>query len=196
MENNIKIKQVTSTKYLGIVFDEQLNWTDQIHQLCKKLAQACGIIRTIKPFLNYKTLLSVYYCIVYSHLQYGIIIWGNANKTKLLKLNNLHNKIIKLVKGKIKRENNPKLEELTPLLSIDQIFKLEIGKFMFRYCNKQLPICFLQYFKTIDSIHNYSTRLSKQNSYFLPRYRLKQSQKLLTYSGAKLWSEIPSDIKI
>jgi len=195
LENNIKIKQVTSTKYLGIVFDEQLNWTDQIHQLCKKLAQACGIIRTIKPFLNYKTLLSVYYCIVYSHLQYGIIIWGNANKTKLLKLNNLHNKIIKLIKEKIKRENKPKLEQLTPLLSIEQIFKLEIGKFMFRYYNKQLPICFLQYFKTIDSIHNYSTRLSKQNNYFLPRYRLKQSQKLLTYSGAKLWSEIPSDIK-
>ena len=81
------------------------------------------------------------------------------------------------------------------LLNIEQIYKLEIVKFMFRYNANQLPTSFIKYFISIESIHNYPTRLSKHQNYFLPRYRLQQSQKLISYTGAKLWSEIPENIK-
>ena len=65
---------------------------------------------------------------------------------------------------------------------------------MFRYNANQLPTSFIKYFTSIQSIHTYLTRLSKQQNYFL-RYRLQQSQKLISYTGAKLWSEIPENIK-
>ena len=120
----------------------------------------------------------------YSQLQYGILAWGNANKTNLSPLNKVHNGIIKMIQEKENFQTN--------LLNIKQIYKLEIGKFMFRYNANQLPTSFIKYF---TSIHSYPTRLSKQQNYFLPRYRLQQSQKLISYTGAKLWSEIPENIK-
>ena len=120
----------------------------------------------------------------YSQLQYGILAWGNA-KNNLSTLNKVHNRIIKMIQENFQ----------TNLLSIEQIYKLEIGKFMFRYNANQLPTSFIKYFISIESIHSYLTRLSKQQNYFLPRYRLQQSQKLISYTGAKLWSEIPKNIK-
>ena len=61
LTNSIKLEQVKSLKYLGIVFGEKLKWTNHVQLLCKKLVQVCGILRTIKPLVNSKTLLNVYY---------------------------------------------------------------------------------------------------------------------------------------
>ena len=187
MTDSIKLEQVKSFKCLGVVLDEKLKWTNHIQLLCKKLAQICGILRIIKPLVNSKTLLNVYYCMAYSQLQYGILAWGNANKTNLSPLNKVHNRIIKMIQEKENFQTN--------LLNIEQIYKLEIGKFMFRYNANQLPTSFIKYFTSIESIHSYPTRLSKQQNYFLPQYRLQQSQKLISYTGAKLCSEIPENIK-
>ena len=81
------------------------------------------------------------------------------------------------------------------LLNIEQIYKLEIGKFMFCYNANQHPTSFIKYFTSIKSINSYPTRLFKQQNYFLPRYRFQQSQKFISYTGAKLWSETPENIK-
>ena len=69
LTNSIKLEQIKSLKYLGVVLDEKLKWTNHIQLLCKKLAQVCRILRTIKPLVNSKTLLNVYYCMAYSQLQ-------------------------------------------------------------------------------------------------------------------------------
>ena len=37
------IKQVTEFKYLGIIFDNKLNWQKHIEYLCVKLSKAAGI---------------------------------------------------------------------------------------------------------------------------------------------------------
>ena len=41
LTNSIKLEQVKSFKYLGVVLDEKLKWTNHIQLLCKKLAQVC-----------------------------------------------------------------------------------------------------------------------------------------------------------
>ena len=65
LTNSIKLEQVKSLKYLGVVLDKKLKWTNDIQLLCKKLAQVCGILRTTKPLVNSNTLLNVYYCMAY-----------------------------------------------------------------------------------------------------------------------------------
>ena len=90
LTNLIKLEHVKSLKYLRVVIDEKLKWTNHIQLLCKKFAQFCGILRTIKLLVNSKTLLNVYYCMAYSQLQYGIFAWGNANETNLSPLNQVH----------------------------------------------------------------------------------------------------------
>ena len=131
-----------------------------------KFAQAQGAIRRIQPLLDKKALLNVYYCSAYSFLQCSISTWGNANNTDLKSIY----KIINLLhKNKDKNHSNINHEAQVKLLSTEQIFKLEIGKFIHKLYNNQLPKNFKKYVIEIKQIRSYSTRSSCNKNYFLPR---------------------------
>ena len=46
------IKQVDSTKYLGITFDSNLTWKSHINELCLKLSKTVGILSKVRHFVN------------------------------------------------------------------------------------------------------------------------------------------------
>ena len=72
-------------EYLGVTFDISLSFKLHIDKLTKKLSRSVGILAKLKPYLNSKALLSLYYAIFHSHLQYGLITWSSTFKTYLKK---------------------------------------------------------------------------------------------------------------
>jgi len=72
---------------------------------------------------------------------------------------------------------------------------MSAGKFMHSYENNQLPSHFNHYFKSIQTVHKYPTRLACSKNFFLPRVNSSQGQCSLKFSGPKVWSEIPDHIK-
>ena len=73
--NNVPIENVSSSKYLGLILDQNLTFAEQIKIIETKASRAIGIISKIKPFLPAKTLISLYYSLLHPHLLYGIVIW-------------------------------------------------------------------------------------------------------------------------
>ena len=95
---NLSLPVVTSFKFLGIWLDKDLNWNVHVNKLITKIKQNLHMLRQGKNFLNQHAKKILYYAQIYSHLSYGIITWGNMiDNTKLVKLNKLHEKAIKLV---------------------------------------------------------------------------------------------------
>ena len=68
----------TKIKYLGIIMDDRLTWKHHIYELRKKINKSVGIIYQMKNLCPLPVLLSLYYSLVHSHLNYGICVWGNA----------------------------------------------------------------------------------------------------------------------
>jgi len=83
-----KLKQEHCVKYLGVYFDDQLKWNKRIEHIETKLSRAIGALFKLRKYVPQKALISVYYSIVYSHLTYAIIAWGNSTKTIMQKLQN------------------------------------------------------------------------------------------------------------
>ena len=104
----------------------------------------------------------VYHALVKSRLQYGIILWGSANKTALDKLNKLHNKAIRTVTG---LPNNTPINELyykANLLKIMDLYKLDLAKYMFKQQSKMnhthnIP----ENLMLVNTVHKHNTRHSK-----------------------------------
>lgn len=46
------IKQVESTKYLGITFDSNLTWKSHINELCLKLSKTVGILSKVRCYVS------------------------------------------------------------------------------------------------------------------------------------------------
>ncbi|EDO28037.1 predicted protein, partial [Nematostella vectensis] len=70
-------------KYLGIMIDSHLNWKCHITELCKKLKRNLGALSKIRYFVNINILKQLYYSLVFPHITYGILVWGNTYSTTL-----------------------------------------------------------------------------------------------------------------
>ena len=46
------IKQVDSTKYLGVTLGTYFSWTTHVDNLCKKISSRIGILKRIRPSLD------------------------------------------------------------------------------------------------------------------------------------------------
>jgi hypothetical protein len=55
------ISNALHTKFLGLTIDSMLQWRTHIDQLIIKLSTDCYVIRSLKPYMPHKTLLSIYY---------------------------------------------------------------------------------------------------------------------------------------
>ena len=143
--------------------------------------------------------MSVYYSLVYSHLQYAIICWVNSSKTIKHKLQVKQNRIIKTLCKKFDTETRLKpLCEQLQVLNIDEIYKLEVAKFMAKVNLNKLPVfCSnqLRIFRTLSSIHTYSTRSVSSKSFYVQRTSVVKTNQSLKISGVKIWNSLPRHIR-
>ena len=92
LQQNV-LNRVRNVKYLGMLIDDGLNWDPHIKQLSLQLSKFSAMIYRLRNFLDIETLKLLYYSLIYSRVQYGIILWGTATYTRqkkiVLRLNNI-----------------------------------------------------------------------------------------------------------
>jgi len=82
--DNKQISSIHSTKFLGLVIDNNLSLHCHIDQMIPKLNETSHVIRSLKPLLSFETLNMVYFSIVHSIISYGIIFWGVSTHSKII----------------------------------------------------------------------------------------------------------------
>jgi hypothetical protein len=75
--NNIQIEQGTSFNFLGITIDKQLTWKQHVDKICGKISRAIGILNKLKNLLPLQIKINMYNSMISSHINYGILAWGN-----------------------------------------------------------------------------------------------------------------------
>ena len=96
--NNQQIAREQTFKYLGITFSENLNWSDYLTDVSRKINQRIGLLRRIKAFLSVKDRLTIYNSLILPLFDYADIIWGDKNNSTLMdQLQILQNKAAKTI---------------------------------------------------------------------------------------------------
>ena len=146
----------------------------------------------MKNLAPLKILLSLYYALFHSHLNYGICVWGNASEQELHHIYLSQKKVIRILTNSDYLANTASLFAKTGILKLDDIFKLQMAALMWDFENGSLPQCFSNYFTKVNQRHNYSTRLANSN-------KLQTSQRVNTdshgktmfkFQGSRLWNTI------
>ena len=97
--NNSPIRKVTSTKFLGVIIDDKLNWSAHMEYLIKKLRSAVGVLSRIKHNIPKQVHKTLYYALFESHLTYGITVWGGAGKAHIEKIFKIQKHCIRILYG-------------------------------------------------------------------------------------------------
>ena len=75
---NNMIKYQHTTKYLGIILDDQLNWKSHITEVNKKITKYIGIFGKVRHLVPKECLISLYYAFIYPRINYGIEMYSQT----------------------------------------------------------------------------------------------------------------------
>ena len=193
--NDITINRVHTVKYLGLFIDDNLKWTSQINYLSTQLARCTGLFYRLRNFVSRETLCMLYYSLVYSRIQYGITAWATANKTSQEIIRVRLNKILRIILFRNLYTPTSQMYKELQVLKVEDIYQLELAKFMYQLHHSQLPKNFYHSFRKLNTIHQHETRLINSTTYYRPRINKLFSQKLFSHRGSKLWGNLESELK-
>ena len=143
---NTPIQKISSFKLLGVILDQHLSWKDHILSLKKKLQTLLVVTMKIKPCLSKDSLLIIYHSLLISHIRYCINNWCFENSTLIRKLQSICNRFLKMTFNLQHNSDVTEAMKDAQLLTINNLYNLEIAQMMFKYENKQLPPAFNNFF--------------------------------------------------
>ncbi len=79
------IKQVKSTKSLGLHIDEHLSWSVHVDAISKKIASGIGALKRIRPFVPRTTLHAIFHSLIQHILTIAVLCGGIVIKLLLQK---------------------------------------------------------------------------------------------------------------
>ena len=101
--DGMELKEVSETKFLGVMIDNKLSWDSHIKSLTKKLASCTGSIKRICESLPEDLYTDLYHTLFESYLTYGITVWGVTADSKLDPLFKSQKKVIRILFGDKKK---------------------------------------------------------------------------------------------
>ena len=159
------IRNTKETKFLGLWIDENLRWNTHIQKLILKLSRNMNLIKYNQYMMPTHTKKLIYHSHIASHIQYGLLLWGNnATEEQLNKLQKLQTKCLKYT---LPHQTTDKLNSKLQILKIKDMLKLANWKFGYKLANRQLPpriitICSEDSKnQTLLPSHQYNTRNKK-----------------------------------
>ena len=76
--NKVFIEQVKHTKFLGVIFDDNLNWSNHISYINSTMAKGLGIICRAKKYFTSTALINLYNAFILPYLIYCVEVWENT----------------------------------------------------------------------------------------------------------------------
>jgi len=152
-----------------------------------------GVISKIRYKLDVNTALLLYNTLILPHLNYCNIVWGSACQSTLKRLYILQKRALKICTLRDWKVSSDELFKDCNKVSLININKIQIAKFVFSFINNQLPPCFKDFFRINTNVHNHFTR--NNNNMFNVFSKTNIRKKSLSVMGPVLWNSLPEHIK-
>ena len=151
--NSIELEQVDNFDFLGLTINKHLSWKPHIDKIANKISKFNGILNKLKHFLPKNILRTLYFSLIQSQLNYGILIWGFESN----RLEKLQKKSMRIISCSKYNAHTEPLFKSNRILKMKDMFSLNVLKFYFRLVNKNVPAYFNDYVD-LNRIHSHDTR--------------------------------------
>lgn len=193
--NNITINRVKCCKYLGVLIDDCLSWSEHIEYVKTKVIQTTGFMYKYRDLLSPHYRKVIYFALIYPNVIYGIEIYGKTFSSYLQPLNVAVNRALRIMQ-------NATLD--TPLLTLYTCFNTLPVLYLHQFLlNKLIHRCIYQpntvpniirdIFNCDTQVHNYSTR--SNTSLYLYRYSDPGYQNSFSHYACSNWNHLPNIIR-
>ena len=196
MINGQSVNAVDSCKYLGLTVDSHVSWSKHIGSLCSKLASRIGILYRLSQFLPTNSLVTLYYALIQSVIDYGLTVWGHTSCNNLMMIQRFQNRAARICTGCFDHEiqSNILIKSLT-WLNVKERCDFLTGILMYKCMHNIAPNYLCDLFTFSIDMHSANTRNALRYDLHIPFTSTSGFKKSLSFYGAKLWNSIPFSIR-
>ena len=187
--NNQPLKKVFSTRFLGIMIDNNLNWKEHINVISSKVSKCIGIIYKLNKILPYKTLLLLYKSLILPHFSYCHVVWGNAAACRLQRLIVLQKRALRAIHKTSYRSHTEPLFIESKIIPFPKLFSYHASIFLFKLQHDLFPATFTRSFSLPTSRQTANTRRQTLPYISTTKFRTTFGQRCLLNSITKLFNE-------
>lgn len=191
--DNKLLKQVTTTKFLGIHMDNYLSWETHVNHISKKLTTGLYVLNSLKHSLPSCNLRMIYSCIMHCHIIYGCILWGNCYKKFLNRIAVAQKKALRIICHKGYNAPSSPLFKAMNILKIEDLYRLQVCQFMYKTNHMFVPTPLINMYNRRNETHQYTTRHC--NDFSIPNYKSEKLRRSFTVTGPKLWFNLCENMK-
>ena len=168
--DGVNIEWVAEYKYLGLILTTNMSFGPHINSICTKVSQYSGIFYQLNKTLPRQVMVLLYNSFVLPHLIMHIEMWGAAPHYHLNKIIIKQNQLLRSILGIRMVNGMPTMHTIEmykslKFLTIPNLFKLHIFKFLIMMLNGCLPFFYDKLLRPYEAGHHYSTRT---NAFRLP----------------------------
>ena len=119
------------------------------------------------------------------NISYGILAWGSVYKTHISKIQVKQNHIVRLILFATafggERESAKPLLNLLGLLTVNNIYCLQVSKFVHSWHKGCLPELFTNMFQYASNIHHYNTKYTAKKNLYKPSVRTNIGKQSISF---------------
>jgi len=101
--NGIRTKYVSSCRYLGVIIDNELQWSAHIDYIYCHLLKYVGIFYKLRNKLPKRVPKNIYFASVHPYILYGVEIYANTSRTHIDRLLKINNTLLRILQYQTKR---------------------------------------------------------------------------------------------
>ena len=193
-EANINENRISNTRFeklLGVTFDNQLNFNHHISKICKTASNKLHALARVSNYINEDKRRMLFNSYFSSHFNYCPLIWMNHNKSINKKINNLHERALRLIYC----DHSSDFQELLQRdnsVTIHQKNIQALAIMMYKVVNSITPTIVSELF----SYSNVNYNLRSGSQFHQPSANtVWNGQETISYLGPKIWNMVPEEMK-
>lgn len=176
------IKQVGSSKFLGIILDETISWVPHVNELCGKLGSICFLLRRLHYLCDLPALKMVYFAHFHSLISYGVMFWGNSSTASRVFI--MQKRAIRSILGFKCNESCREHFKNLKIMTLPSLYLYSI--LLWTFSNADV-------LSLNSDIHSYNTK--SKNNFHLVACRTTLGQRDPAYAGPLYFNLLPHTIR-
>ena len=171
-----------------------MTWSEHIDSVANKISRAIGGLRQIRPFVTFDTLLTIYKSLILPLFDYCNVVWDNANKGELDRLQKIQNRA-----GRVITQSSYDIRSQDILKSLkwenltDRRFRHEMI-LMHKIMNDQTPQYLRSQFTKLSDSNHYNPR-GRETKLALPLPKTESMRKSFKFRAASRWNNLTDEIR-
>ena len=188
-----QIEQVFSFKFLGIIINNTLTWSDHVKYISQKVSRSISLLRRLSWFLPRSLLVLFLKSYILPVLDYCDVVWDSCTKKEAQQMETLLNYACRVVLHRQKHESATAARAELGLTTLAVRRKIHLARLMYKCTHSQQPPYLASLFPLPSSHHQHFTRSSSTVN--LPPVRSSFGKRAFSFTGASLWRTLPPAIR-